>query len=50
MKPQGSAKGQQEGKIERGGITAQNKQNVYNNSLLKHSVGLPGTAVRGCMF
>lgn len=28
MKPQGSAKGQQEGKIERGGITAQNKQNV----------------------
>lgn len=50
MKPQGSAKGQQEGKIERGGITAQNKQNVYNNSLLKHSLGLPGTAVRGCMF
>ncbi len=29
MKPQGSAKGQQEGKMERGGITAQNKQNVY---------------------
>lgn len=29
MKPQGSAKGQQEGKIERGGITAQNEQNVH---------------------
>lgn len=29
MKPQGSAKGQQEGKMERGDITAQNKQNVY---------------------
>lgn len=29
MKPQGSAKGQQEEKMERGGITAQNKQNVY---------------------
>ncbi len=29
MMPQGSAKGQKEGKMERGGITAQKKQNVY---------------------